>query len=283
MGKIAYICSDMNLETIREIGLGLPYVSERLPFGPDTLVLEIGGKMFCLLDLSGECGFYSVKCAEEKGVELRERYAAIRPGFHLNKRKWLSVDFHGDVPERLHRELVVGSYREVLRGMSRVKRLPLTRLEVRRAVETDADDVLRLIAGAKIHLRREGNNIQWTGEYPGREVIDNDIALKRCMVVEHCGDTVGTFCMLTEADPTYSTLPADMPYATLHRVAGSPGIAGITERAVEYALGVMPEVRIDTHVVNAPMLKAIKRMKMGYLGEITLADGTPRVVYMLRR
>ena len=48
----------MDIEEVREFGLALPQVTERSPFGPDTLALEIGGRMFCLMDLSSNCDFY---------------------------------------------------------------------------------------------------------------------------------------------------------------------------------------------------------------------------------
>lgn len=51
----------MDIEEVREIGLSLPHTTERCPFGPDALALEIGGRMFCLLDLSGKWTFYNIK------------------------------------------------------------------------------------------------------------------------------------------------------------------------------------------------------------------------------
>lgn len=100
----------MNIEEVREYGLSLPFATERCPFGPDALALEIGGRMFCLMDLTGQWAFYNIKVDPDYGVELRDRYASIRPGFHMNKRHWVSVDFIGDVPDSLHRELIHRSY-----------------------------------------------------------------------------------------------------------------------------------------------------------------------------
>ena len=39
-----------------------------------------------------------------------ERYEGIGPGWHMNKRHWISVRFDSDVPESLLRELVAQSY-----------------------------------------------------------------------------------------------------------------------------------------------------------------------------
>ena len=81
----------MDIEEIREVGLGLPHATERCPFGPDTLALEIGGKMFCLIDLSGEWQFYNLKVDPDYSIELQDRYPEVRPGYHMNKRHWISV------------------------------------------------------------------------------------------------------------------------------------------------------------------------------------------------
>ena len=76
----------MNIEEVRNICLSLPHVTERCPFGPDCLVFEIGGRMFCLLDLSGKWNFYNIKVDPFYSEQLREKYSSVFPGFHMNKR-----------------------------------------------------------------------------------------------------------------------------------------------------------------------------------------------------
>lgn len=100
----------MDIEHVRITALGLPHVTERQPYGPDCLVFEIGGKQFCLVDLTGKWQFFNVKVDPDHSVELRERYNTIRPGFHMNKRHWISVDFDGDAPDSLQRELIERAY-----------------------------------------------------------------------------------------------------------------------------------------------------------------------------
>jgi len=116
---------NMNIEELREYGLSLPNVTERSPFGLDTLALEIGGKMFCLISLDGEEDFYNLKVDPDYSVELRDRYSGIRPGYHMNKRHWISVDFHGDVSDKLQRELISHAYRQTAKGLSRKARMEL--------------------------------------------------------------------------------------------------------------------------------------------------------------
>lgn len=271
----------MDIETLWELGMSFPFASSRNPFGPDTLSMEVGGKMFALLDLSGESEFYNIKVDSEKGVELRDKYACIRPAYHMNKDKWISVDFHGGLPESMHRRLLIDSYREVLRGMSRVKRNKVLDFDIRPAEERDIPRMLELFTAAKAYMRRQGNMVQWMGDYPGEAAIRGDMNKGWSMVVEHCGEVVGTFCMMTDPEPTYHTLPTTEPYQTLHRVASDGSVAGIVDAAVRYALACDGAVRIDTHPDNQAMLKCIRRLKMKRIGEIELADGTPRVVFEL--
>ena len=112
----------MNIEEVREFGLSLPFATERLPFGPDTLSLEIGGKMFCLMTLAGEWDFYNLKVSPEYSEELRARFNDITPGYHMNKRHWISVRFAGDVPDSLQRDLIRHSYYAAARTLSRKRR-----------------------------------------------------------------------------------------------------------------------------------------------------------------
>lgn len=109
----------MNLGEVRDYALTLPYATERSPFGPDTLALEIGGKIFCLMDLSGHWSFYNIKVHPDLAVELCERYAGIRPGFHMNKRHWISVDFDCGLPPDRERGLIEHAYRRTALGLPR--------------------------------------------------------------------------------------------------------------------------------------------------------------------
>lgn len=120
----------MNIEEVREYCLSLPFATERCPFGPDTLAMEIGGHMFCLMTLDGEWNFYIIKVDPDYGVELCERYSGIRPGYHMNKRHWVSVDFQGDVPDKVQERLLYHSYCRTAMGLPKKEqaRLDITEL-----------------------------------------------------------------------------------------------------------------------------------------------------------
>jgi len=106
----------MNIEQFRARCLRRPGVTEETPFGPDTLVFKVGGKLFALTDLDN---FSSVnlKCDPERALELRERHAGITPGYHMNKKHWNTVVTDGSVKDELLAELLEHSYTLVVAAL----------------------------------------------------------------------------------------------------------------------------------------------------------------------
>ena len=109
---------------LRALCLGFPGAVEEFPFGELTSVFKVGGKMFALSRLGVRPLEVSVKCDPELGAQLRATYDAIVPGYHLNKRHWLTITI-AEVPDTLVRELVAGSYELVVGALRRVKRATL--------------------------------------------------------------------------------------------------------------------------------------------------------------
>ena len=90
----------MDVERFRLYCLQKPGVTEDLPFGPDTLVFRVIGKIFALCDVREFDGI-NLKCDHEWAVELRERHEGITPGYHMNKKHWNTVSTDGSVPDKL--------------------------------------------------------------------------------------------------------------------------------------------------------------------------------------
>jgi predicted DNA-binding protein (MmcQ/YjbR family) len=88
----------MNLETLRDYCLKLPGVTEELPFGPDTLVFKVMGKVFLLTPLDSAAHQFNVKCDPEKAEELRATYPDVQPGYHMSKKHWNTVLVNGSSP-----------------------------------------------------------------------------------------------------------------------------------------------------------------------------------------
>jgi predicted DNA-binding protein (MmcQ/YjbR family) len=112
----------MHLDTFRDVALALPGTTEDLPFGPGTLVFRVGGKIFALLALDAPEPTANLKCDPERAVELREQYAGVRPGYHMNKRHWNTVALRADVPGDVLRDLVGHAYALVRAGLPRAAR-----------------------------------------------------------------------------------------------------------------------------------------------------------------
>jgi predicted DNA-binding protein (MmcQ/YjbR family) len=96
---------------------GMPGAVEDYPFGDEVAVFKVGGKMFALVSLDGEPGFVNLKCDPDWAVALRERHAAVRPGYHSDKKHWNSVDLDGSVRAEDLREMVEHSYDLVVAGL----------------------------------------------------------------------------------------------------------------------------------------------------------------------
>ncbi|HEY8404275.1 MAG TPA: MmcQ/YjbR family DNA-binding protein [Flavobacteriales bacterium] len=114
----------MNIEDFRAYCLSKEGVTEETPFGPETLVFKVLGKVFALMDIDS---FDSVnlKCDPEWAVELRELYAGINGGYHMNKKHWNTVRTDGSVPIDLFYKLVDHSYDMVVRGLPKKVRSKL--------------------------------------------------------------------------------------------------------------------------------------------------------------
>ena len=100
----------MTLESFYEYCFSKPHVEESYPFGPDTLVLRVNGKIFLLMGLDRVPLQFNVKCDPEIAVDLRERHDCVIPGYHMNKKHWNTIVIDGSVPDSLLKEWIDYSY-----------------------------------------------------------------------------------------------------------------------------------------------------------------------------
>lgn len=100
----------MNIEQIMEYALSKPGSEESLPFGNDTLVFKVDGKIFLLMGLESHPLQFNVKCDPDRAIELREEHACIIPGYHMNKKHWNSVIVDGSLTNKELKEQIDHSY-----------------------------------------------------------------------------------------------------------------------------------------------------------------------------
>jgi len=91
-------------------------VTEEVPFGPDTLVFKVAGKMFALADIE-QFESINLKCDPELAIQLREQYPDVMPGYHMNKKHWNTVNTSGLVGDELLRQWIDDSYDLVVAGL----------------------------------------------------------------------------------------------------------------------------------------------------------------------
>lgn len=94
--------------------MSLPLVEECQPFGDDTLVYKVGGKMFlcCVLEYAERI---AVKCNPDRAIALRDEYlSAITPAWHFNKKHWNDIYFE-QLPRKVVEREIRHSYLTVIR------------------------------------------------------------------------------------------------------------------------------------------------------------------------
>ena len=108
----------MNIEEYRDYCLAMPGVTEHFPFDETTLVFKVMGKMFALSGIDMFESF-NAKATPEDCIELREVYSGIRPGYHMNKKHWNTINLDGSVPDKLMYNLIQDSYDLVAAGLTK--------------------------------------------------------------------------------------------------------------------------------------------------------------------
>ncbi len=95
---------------------------EDYPFGPDAAVFKVGNKIFALTSPPGSPTNINLKCEPTLAIALRQKHAAITPGYHMNKVHWNSVALDGSVPTAEVERMVDMSYELVVGSLPRPAR-----------------------------------------------------------------------------------------------------------------------------------------------------------------
>lgn len=109
----------MIFAALRSYCLGKPAATEDFPFDETTLVFRVKGKIFALTDTEALPLTVNLKCDPDRAVELRERHPEVRPGYHMNKTHWNTVELDGGLTDDEVRAMIDHSYDLVVRGLPR--------------------------------------------------------------------------------------------------------------------------------------------------------------------
>lgn len=115
----------MDVETFREYCLKKKHVTEGTPFGEDVLVFKVASKMFALAALDEIPATANLKCDPDLALELRDRYEQVRPGYHMNKKHWNTIEIDSGLPEPELRKMIDHSYDLVVKSLPKAVRTKL--------------------------------------------------------------------------------------------------------------------------------------------------------------
>ncbi len=118
----------MHIEEFREYCLSKKGVEEGFPFGPDTLVFKVMGKLFALTGLDAEELKVNLKCNPDYAVELRGMYDDVIPGWHMNKKHWNTVYFERGLDNVFLKTLIDHSYNLVAESLTKKLKEELSKL-----------------------------------------------------------------------------------------------------------------------------------------------------------
>lgn len=163
-------------------------------------------------------------------------------------------------------------------------------MELRKALESDIENIMAIIKQAQEYLRKKGIN-QWQNNYPNTDVIMNDIKNGYGYVLLKNGNIVGTVAVSFDGEETYKTIYegnwlSNYKYAVIHRMAicnelkgiglGSVIIKHIEKMCLDKGV---KSIRIDTHEDNISMQRLIEKNGFKYCGIIYLKDRSKRLAY----
>lgn len=155
---------------------------------------------------------------------------------------------------------------------------------IRKTRPEDIDAVMELYDVGRRRMRQSGNTEQWTGGYPHRHMIQEDVRLGRSYVYEEEGVLHAVFALIWGEDPTYAQIDGawasdKTPYGTIHRIATRGEKPGLGSWCIQWCLDMCGSIRIDTHEDNILMRRTLDKLGFAYCGTILCDDGTPRRAY----
>lgn len=119
----------MNIEQVRDFTLSLHGVTEDQPFGDDNITFRVEGKIFLCLwlgdgkcDVCGSASRFACKLLPDRNEDLRDRYDAVTPAFHWNKKHWSDV-YYELLDADLVTALITESYQLIVSKLPKAVRV----------------------------------------------------------------------------------------------------------------------------------------------------------------
>ncbi len=156
--------------------------------------------------------------------------------------------------------------------------------KMRKTRPEDVETVMALYDKGRARMRASGNTEQWTGGYPHRHMIEEDVRLGRSYVYEEDGVLHAVLALIWGEDPTYAHIDGawasdKTPYGTIHRIATDGELPGLGSWCIQWCLELCGSIRIDTHQDNILMRGTLDKLGFTHCGTILCDEGTPRCAY----
>ena len=107
-------------------------VEETFPFDEDTLVFKVMGKMFAYVSVKAGTPVVTLKCVPLDGEILAEQFEAIAPGYHMNKKHWITIALKGagadEVSDDMVKDLASKSYELVVSKLTKANKVLLAKV-----------------------------------------------------------------------------------------------------------------------------------------------------------
>lgn len=162
-------------------------------------------------------------------------------------------------------------------------------LYIRGTKTEDLKRVMEIYRNAAVFMAENGNPGQWTGGYPGEELIKAEIEKGDSYVAAEQNEILGAFSLLFGEDETYRRIEQGRwlcsgSYGTIHRLASAGRRPGIAELCFKWCAGEgrkfrCESLRADTHENNRIMRRVLEYNGFVCCGTIYLPDGAPRIAY----
>ena len=107
----------MNIEELTLYCQSLKQVTTEILW-ENVLVFKVGGKMFYFVPMDEADLKMNLKCEPVEAIELRESFAAVLPGYHMNKKYWNTVLIDGSVSDSMLQRWIEKSYQLVVAKLS---------------------------------------------------------------------------------------------------------------------------------------------------------------------
>lgn len=117
----------MKKDQLEQHLLSLNGAEKDYPFGPDPSVFKVMGKMFAYTSINEGVPIVTIKCVPLDGEILAEQFESISPGYHMNKKHWITISLTEEIPDDMLVDLVNKSYELVVSKLTKANKEKLAK------------------------------------------------------------------------------------------------------------------------------------------------------------